>query len=177
MDSPTKTFEEFRVLIGETEASMRDKLSSLTLPDSESFGQEEKLNIPVAKELKTGGQDEGVKVKDDSSVPLKTAEGNTEDVGQCNLNNRTDGVSIVTDMPSIESENNDDTTFQPAVMNVVSNAPGKDDKVDDVRVEDMTGSSDGIGNEALQCNKSNENDDVAKKLQVSETLVLIYMYM
>ncbi|XP_060557007.1 zinc finger protein 532-like isoform X2 [Ruditapes philippinarum] len=160
MDSPTKTFEEFRVLIGETEASMRDKLSSLTLPDSESFEQEEKLNIPVAKELKTGGQDEGVKVKDDSSVPLKTAESNTEDVGQCNVNNRTDGVSIVTDMPSIESENNDDTTFQPAVMNVVSNAQGEDDKADDVRVEDMTGS---IESEALQCNESHKNDVAEKR--------------
>lgn len=64
MDSPTKRYNEFTTLIGETEASMRHKLSELTLPDSGN----DNTNKPMeTKNIPTESWSHGAHVSEVSS--------------------------------------------------------------------------------------------------------------
>ena len=123
------------MLIGETEASMRDKLSSLTLPDSDTFEQEGNINFPVTMVTKTTNKDESEEFEHNKCVAIETAISNTEDMVKCaNTSNSPDTVSMVTEIPSVQDENSEDVMFQPTIINVVSAAAAENDSSDNVKV-------------------------------------------
>ncbi|XP_053405425.1 zinc finger protein 687a-like isoform X2 [Mercenaria mercenaria] len=126
-DSPTKRFNEFTVLIGETEASMRDKLSELTLPGS---GDSEKVKTDISVSAETQAESTGDKEKDDrentSHKPTITDAGSdttsNENTTRCEVRSEeVIGNKVVSEGTGVETNKElmDDTSANELQINEV----------------------------------------------------------